>query len=356
MIKYEHGADIYSTANKFNVGENKILDFSSNINPLGIPTSVKEAYLKSLEICDRYPDPRLRKLSREIGNYEKISQDWIFISNGASEAIYRIVLSLKPQKALLTAPTFGEYEEALNVIETDISYYYLKEEKNFDLDEDFINFITNDLDILFICNPNNPTGRLIQKGLMISILKKTLKTDTYVVVDESFMDFFLKKIENTLVNFLESYSNLIVLKSFTKIYSIPGIRLGYCLSSNTDLINNIKKNGPPWNISAVAEACGITALKEKKYIKKSVDYIKIQRDYLIQELINLGFKVYDSKANYILFRINKSLKLKELLEENYILIRSCSNYKGLNDKFYRIAVKNKKDNDILIDKLKKVIK
>ncbi len=109
MIKYEHGADIYSTAKKINVDEDKILDFSSNINSLGIRKNVKQAYLKSLEACDRYPDPRLRKLSREIGNYENISEDWIFISNGASEAIYRIVISLKPQKALLTSPTFGEY-------------------------------------------------------------------------------------------------------------------------------------------------------------------------------------------------------------------------------------------------------
>src|SRR6056297_246272 len=166
MIKYEHGADIYSTAKKFNIDEDKVLDFSSNINPLGIPKKVKEAYFKSLKFCDRYPDPRLRKLTNEIADYEKVSKNWIFNSNGASEGIYRIVLSLKPKKAILTAPTFGEYEESLEILDTDISYYYLKEGNNFDLDEDFTNFITDDLDILFLCNPNNPTGRITNKGLL----------------------------------------------------------------------------------------------------------------------------------------------------------------------------------------------
>jgi len=356
MIKYEHGADIYSSAKKFNIDEDKILDFSSNINPLGIPKSVKEAYLKSLKICDRYPDPGLRKLTNEIADYEKVSKNWIFNSNGASEAIYRIVLSLKPKKALLTAPTFGEYEESLEILDTDISYYYLKEGNNFDLDEDFTNFITDDLDILFLCNPNNPTGRITNKGLLQSIIKKAYNSNVYVIVDESFLDFIPNKIKLSVVDFLKLYPNLIILKSFTKIYSIPGIRLGYCMSSNKNLIESIKKNGPPWNISAAAEACGVAALKEEKYVRETTSYIATQKKYLINELTNLGFKVYNSEANYILFRLNNDIKLKELLEKNYILIRSCSNYKGLNEKFYRIAVKTKEDNIFLINKLKEVVK
>src|SRR6056297_1142432 len=254
MNKYEHGADIYSTAKKLNIDEDKILDFSSNINPLGIPKSIKGAYLKSLEVCDRYPDSKSRKLSKEIGNYENISKDWIFISNGASEGIYRIVLSLKPKRALLTAPTFGEYEESLEILGTNISYHYLKEDNNFDLNEDLLNLITNDIDILFICNPNNPTGRITKKGLVQSIIEKSYNCGTYVVIDESFLDFLPNKTNLSVVDFIKSYPNLIVLKSFTKIYSIPGIRLGYCICSNIDLIKSIKKNGLPWNIYAVAEA------------------------------------------------------------------------------------------------------
>ena len=356
MTNYEHGADIYSTAKKFNIDEDKILDFSSNINPLGIPKSIKKAYLKSLEVCHRYPDSKLRKLSQKIGDYEKVSKDWIFISNGASEGIYRTVLSLKPKKALLTAPSFGEYEESLEILDTNISYYYLKEDNNFDLNEDFLNLINNDIDILFICNPNNPTGRITKKGLIQSIIEKSYNCGTYVVIDESFLDFLPNKTNLSIVDFIKSYPNLIVLKSFTKIYSIPGIRLGYCICSNIDLIKSIKKNGPPWNISAAAETCGIAALMEDRYISKSISYIRSQRKYLVKELRNLGFKVYKSEVNYILFKIDKNINLKELLEKNHILIRSCSNYKGLNKDFYRIAVKNKEDNDILIDKLKEIIK
>jgi L-threonine-O-3-phosphate decarboxylase len=356
MKTYKHGADIYTTAKKLGLDESSIIDFSSNINPLGIPQGIKDAYYNSLELCEKYPDQYYRKLIDAISKNEKVSRNYIFPSNGASEAIFRIVQAIKPKEALLTSPTFGEYEEALKSANSNINYYTLEKDSTFELGEDFLDNINEKIDIVFLCNPNNPTGILVNRNLLESILDKCLNSNTYLVLDESFMDFLYNSEYYSLVNKINSYKNLIILKSFTKIFAMPGIRLGYCISSDKKLISNLKRNGPPWNISTTAEKCGIAALKEKKYIVDSIEYIEYQRKYLTDELKKLGLIVYPSKTNYILFKLEQRIDLKESLEKERILIRSCSNYKGLDENFYRIAVKKEEDNKLLIGKLKGVLK
>jgi L-threonine-O-3-phosphate decarboxylase len=356
METYKHGADIYTTANKLGIDENSIIDFSSNINPLGIPQGVKEAYYNSLEICTKYPDQHYRKIIEGISEKEKVSKNYIFPSNGASEAIFRIVQTINPKKALLTAPTFGEYEEALNSFNSNINYYNLKEDRNFEIFEDFLDYINEKIDIVFLCNPNNPTGIVVNRNLLENILEKCLKTNTYFVLDESFIDFLSNSKDCSLVDKINSHKNLIILKSFTKIFAMPGIRLGYCISSDQDLILNLKKNGPPWNISTTAERCGLAALKEDGYVENTIEYINNQRKYLNDELKKMGLVVYPSKVNYLLFKLEPKIDLKEILEKEGILIRSCRNYKGLDENFYRVAVKKEEYNKILIEKIKGVLK
>ncbi|MDW7669123.1 MAG: threonine-phosphate decarboxylase CobD [Bacillota bacterium] len=356
METYEHGADIYTTAKKLGIDENLIIDFSSNINPLGIPQGIKEAYCNSLELCEEYPDQHYRKLIEALSENEKVPNDFIFPSNGASESIFRIVQTINPKEALITSPTFGEYEEALDSVHSNINYYPLKEGTNFKVNKDFLDHITEKIDIIFLCNPNNPTGVVVDKSLLEMILNKCLTTSTYFVLDESFIDFLYDSKNYSLVNKINLNKYLIILKSFTKIFAMPGIRLGYCISSDANLISKLKKNGPPWNISTTSEKCGIAAVKEKQYIEKSVKYIISQRNYLIKELEKLELKVFPSKGNYILFKFKGKFDLKKSLEKEGILIRSCYNYKGLDNHYYRIAVKKEFDNNILIDKLKKIIK
>jgi len=356
METYKHGADIYTTANKLGIDENSIIDFSSNINPLGIPPSIKEAYHNSLEACTKYPDQHYRKLIGGISKKEEVSKDYIFPSNGASEAIFRIVQTINPKKALLTAPTFGEYEEALNSFNSNINYYNLKEDRNFEIFEDFLDYINEETDIVFLCNPNNPTGILVNRNLLEKILNKCHKNNTYFVLDESFIDFLSNSENYSLVDKINSHKNLIILKSFTKIFAIPGIRLGYCMSSDENLIFNLKKNGPPWNISTTAERCGLASLNETIYIENTIKYINTQRKYLTKELKKLGLKVYPSKGNYILFKLEKKFNLKDSLEKDRILIRSCYNYKGLDNSYYRIAVKKDAENKFLVSKLKEILK
>lgn len=351
----EHGADIFTASKNSGINQNEILDFSSNINPLGIPENVNNAIINSIKYANRYPDINNRDLIHNISEYENIPENWIFCSNGAAEAIYRIAIYLNPKKGLLTAPTFSEYEGALNLTKTDISCYNLNEENLFHICEDIINCINCHTDIIFICNPNNPTGQLTKKSTLEKIIADAKSKSAIVVIDECFLDFVANKESLTVKDLLKKYDNLIILKAFTKIFAIPGIRLGYCISSNTEIIEGLKKSGPPWSVSTIAQFAGVAALKETEYVKNTVQYVKIQRDYLSAEMKKLNIKVYESHANYIFFKTDGTLNLKEEMLKQGILIRSCSNYRNLNQNYYRIAVKTESENIFFIKKLQEIM-
>lgn len=354
MFNDTHGADIYSAAEKSGINKDEFIDFSSNINPLGIPEGVKKSAINSIENAIRYPDINARDLIKNISDAENVPERWIFASNGAADAIYRIAFYLKPSKGIVTSPAFSEYENSLTAAGAIVEYYNLKEEHNYKIQNDFIDYINSETDIVFLCNPNNPTGQMTNKDAIEKIIVMCKKSNAFVVIDECFLDFVENKEKYSVVSLLEKYDNLIVLKAFTKIYAIPGIRLGYCMSSNKRVIDGLKVIGPPWNVSNIAQAAGVAALKEKEYINETVNYIKLQREYIIMELNKLNIKTYESYANYLLFKISDKVDLKDELLKRGILIRSCSNYRGLDRSFYRIAVKSAKDNKLLIDILKEL--
>lgn len=351
----KHGADIYTASEKSGIDKNFIIDFSSNINPLGIPQSVKTAAINSIKDSNKYPDINSRELIKSISAYENVNEKNIFPSNGAAEAIFRIICALKPKKGLVTAPAFSEYENALSAFGSSVCYYDLKEELDFKIQENILESIKENIDIVFLCNPNNPTGQLTNKNLLEKIIEHCYSNKTTVVIDECFLDFVRNKEQYTTINLIEKYDNLIILKAFTKIFAIPGIRLGYCITSNRTTIQKLKTSGPPWNVSNIAQAAGVAALKEKEYINESIDYIFTQRNYMVQKLNKLNIKTYTSHANYILLNINCSIDLKSALLKKGILIRSCSNYKNLDQHFYRIAVKSDKENQLLIKALEEII-
>lgn len=345
-----HGGDIYSRRRN---NTEFILDFSANINPFGMPDTVKKAIIDNIESYTNYPDPLCRDLRKALELHENTDSCNIICGNGAADIIFKITLGLKPKKALLIAPTFAEYEEAISLVNGEINYYNLREENDFCIGNDILNYITSDLDIIFICNPNNPTGIPLKKEKMFNILDKCKKNNVVLVVDECFIDFLIDEEEYSVKNYMSQYSNLIILKAFTKMYAMAGIRLGYMICSNASIINKISSIGQPWSVSTVASKCGIAALKEVDYVKKTKEYIRKNREYLIQELNNLGYKVFESKVNFILFK-TPNTNIKDKLEKYGILIRSCSNYRNLNEKYFRIAVKSEENNKYVIDCLKKI--
>lgn len=347
-----HGADIYSASKNSGIDENLIIDFSSNINPLGIPDDVVNAMINSIANANRYPDINNRELTYSISSHENVQKDWIFCSNGAAEAIFRIALCLKPKRALLTAPTFSEYEQALKTVSAHIDYYNLEEKINYKITDSIINSINDETDIIFICNPNNPTGQLTDKMLLERIISHCKSTNTVVVVDECFIDFVENKEKYSVNEMLKKYDNLIILKAFTKIYAMPGIRLGYLLASDKELLNSIKNGIQPWSVSVVAQKAGVAALDEVEYLNETLNQLKCEKDFLLEQLDTFGYEVYGSAANFIFFKGEANL-FQQLLPEG-IMIRDCSNFSGLDQGYFRIAVRTRQENCFLIETLRRI--
>lgn len=339
-MKSIHGGDIYN--NKVN------MDFSVNINPLGIPHSVKEAMSDALSYADRYPDMACSGLKKAISEYFtqqgcSIQSEDVIPGNGASELFMAIAHALKPQKAVLLAPGFFGYEHVLRAVGCDIGYFLLDEQSDFSpaarLDA-LMDMLTDDTDIFFIANPNNPTGYLADSTFMKQIIGHCKEKHIYVVADECFMDFCEKNY--SVLPLLCDYDNLIVVRAFTKLFAIPGVRLGYMLSKNEAVRQKVQRNLPEWNVSVLAQMAGEACIRESEYIKETASYVSRQRRLLSDGLKKLGFKVYKSDADFILFY--SKLPLYDILLNKGILIRGCSNYVGLSEGYFRVAVKTFDEN------------
>lgn len=356
MSKVVHGGNLDELSRTYKLNKENLIDFSANINPLGVNIKVKEAIINALNEIERYPDITYYNLKLAISEFEKVNYNNLILGNGAAEVIFNLVRSIKPKKVLIPAPTFGEYEEAVLSINSSIEYYYLKEDNNWIIDEDIINHINEDIDMVFICNPNNPTGILTDKEVIINIAKKALSTNTILAIDESFLDFIRDGENYSVINLLKEYNNIFIIKSMTKLFAIPGIRIGYGMCENKEIIKNMELVSVPWNINILAEKATLEAIKDKEYINRTISYIQKEKNYLYKELNKFNdIKVFNPSVNFIMFKIINNIDLKlELMKEN-IIIRSCNNYIGLDDSYYRVAVRTREENDNLIMALKKVI-
>lgn len=345
-----HGGDLLTMQQR--IGQRNILDFSANINPLGQPVSVRKAIEGSASASVHYPDPFCRELKQAISAFEDVKSDWVTCGNGAADMIFKIAYGLKPREASIPAPTFSEYENAMKQVGAGINYHALDEKTDFRLSYDVLDSI-RDSDIIFLCNPNNPVGNTLQMSLLASLLHACKQRDTLLVIDECFMDLVQDGCSAKVL--LKEYQNLIILKAFTKSFAIPGIRLGYSLCRNPEIIEIMENTGPPWSVSVPAQLAGIQACSEKAFLVKSADYIAVERAFLQKELGKLSLKVYPSEANFLLFHINDT-DLCSKLKRKGILIRNCANFRGLSAGFYRIAVRTHEENICLLKYLREAIR
>ncbi len=343
MSKQIHGGDVYRHPG--------VMDFSSNINPLGTPESVKKAVCDSMEQVSCYPDVFYSALKTSLANYEGIAERQLICGNGAAELIFSFVMALRPRKALLPIPTFAEYGQALEAVGCEIVYYPMKE---FRIGEEILEQLTPELDMLFLCNPNNPTGFLIENRILKMIMDRCKSMQIHLLLDECFLDFVEGGNDFSKKNLADAYQNIFILKAFTKRYAMAGLRLGYGICGNEELLERMSHMVQPWNVSIPAQAAGLAALKEKDYVKKAQTLVHEERRYLKESLKNLGFKVYDSQANYIFFQGAQDL-YEKCLEKN-IMIRDCSNYPGLEKGFYRVAVRTHDANCMLIQVLESIVR
>ena len=339
----QHGGNIGQLSN--------ILDFSANINPLGTPESVKKAVAETVCDIEKYPDPYCTELLDRLGKHERISAENIVCGNGADDLIFRIVHAFRPERALICAPTFSEYSRVLSETGCEIQEHILDEELDFELGESILTNLERSLDMCFICTPNNPTGRLIAPEILAKISVKCLENNIILVCDECFMGFVEDSENYSLRQFLNE--KCIILKAFTKLFAMAGIRLGYAVCGSSRIAERIQQSGQFWSVSALAQTAGIAALDETEYVNKTVRYITEERRFLAAELAKIGVKVYDGAANFLMFRSRIELA-EELLAEG-ILIRDCANFSGLTEGFYRVAVRTHDENIRLINAVRRCL-
>ena len=327
------------------------LDFSASVSPLGVPDGVQAAIRRAAADSDRYPDPSCRSLRRAIAAHEGVPEAWVLCGGGAADLIWRAVLAAKPGRALVTAPCFGEYEAALDAFGCEIRRFPLREP--FALTEDILRRIDRGLDLLFLCNPNNPTGRTVEPGLLRRIVRRCGESGTRLILDECFAGFLDEPERHTAKGLLEGSPGLLILRAFTKLYGMAGVRLGYALCADTAYLEAMRRAGPPWSVSTPAQEAGLAALMDQDYVNRLRALIRSERPRLARELEALGVKVIPGEANFLLFQSGPELAAR--LRERGILIRSCADFHGLDASWYRIAVRTREDNDRLIAALREML-
>ena len=364
-----HGGNIYRIFREKNIKE--ILDYSSNINPYGVPESLKRKITENIGILERYPDPDYVELREKLAKLNNVDISNITVGNGATESIFLFMKVLKPEKVLIVSPTFGEYERAVKawdgseIRKIEIEYFELEEKDEFRLNiRKLKKKLKKKYDLLIICNPNNPTGKFLKMAETEEILRECNKYDTKLFIDEAFIEFLEDGLKESIVNSGENKKNLFVTRAFTKFFAIPGLRLGYGIYFDKGLELKITEKKEPWSVNNIAEMAGITVLDDVEYIEKTLKWITKEKKYIYEKLNEISeIKPYKTEVNFICVKIKDKLiskglnvkKLQEKMMEEGILIRDASNFKFLDERFFRLAIKDRRSNDRIISVLKEIL-
>jgi threonine-phosphate decarboxylase len=348
-----HGGDIYGKLIR-EAWSGPFLDFSVNTNLLGMPDAVKEALVRHQDDFERYPDPYCRELRAAISRADGVPEDTILCGNGASDLIFRLCLAVEPHTVLVCAPTFSEYEKAACLAGALVVQYPLLEDEGFKLTERFLPYVGGETDaesgMIFLCNPNNPTGDLIEPALLEEIARRCREKGIVLVVDECFLPF------TDAPSMTRSLSpEIVVIRAFTKTFSLAGLRIGYMISSDRELLARCAVAGPFWSVSGPAQVAALAALGCSAWFEESKAILRVERGFLTEGLRALGLRVFESAANFLLFRVENEPNLVEKLIKRGILIRSCGNFWGLGEDFYRVGVKTHERNEKLIKAIGEVL-
>lgn len=354
---FEHGGNLYKI--KRNSKQCQLLDFSANINPLGLSASVRQAIVAHIPAIIHYPDAEGYDLKQSIGKQYGLPIEKITLGNGAVELLYVLCHQLQPKKVLIPAPAFSEYERAARSVGAQIEYHFLSPDDGFRFDSQVFAKRLAGCDMVFIGNPNNPTGTLLTCEEIADILEAAAVSKTFVVIDESFIDFIADSEKYTAKSLLDRYDHLFVLHSLTKFYAIPGLRLGFA-AANEALTAKLHLAKDPWNVNNLAQAAGIAALADENYQRLSRTYIAAESKNFYRELSKFEqFTIYQPTVNFALVDIKKTGftagRFKEICLREHILIRDCSNYPGLSDTYVRFAIKAAAENESLYQTLTKIL-
>ena len=339
-----HGGNIREAAQILGIGPASLVDFSANINPLGMPEPLKQALIAQITLAERYPDVEYQRLHQQLAAHHNVPVEWILAGNGETESIYTLAQGLQPRRAMLVTPDFAEYRRALEQVGCQISHFSLREEEGWQLTERILPALTSELDCLFLCTPNNPTGLYPDAALLAAIVDRCREQAITLVVDEAFLDFLPD--EPGLIPMLADNTHLWVLRSLTKFYAIPGLRLGYLLGSDSAMMAKLRQRQMPWSINAFAALAGECVLQDSDYQQATWQWLAQEREGLLSHLRAFaGLTVWEGRANYLFLRCDMAgLDLQQALLERHVLIRSCANYPGLDARYYRVAVRSREEN------------
>lgn len=349
-----HGGDLHLISQKYNIKEANIIDFSGNINPFGLSPKIKDVVINNIDIVKTYPDKDYNDLKKSISNYCNCNINNIIVTNGATELISLCIKTLAPKNAIIISPSYSEYERELKKINCNIIYFDLKEKDNFLLNVDkLLKIIDDKIDLIILCNPNNPTGTAITNNQIELILKKC----NFLIVDETYAEFSSTKENICATNLTNIYDNLFVIRGTSKFFCVPGIRLGYGICKNSYILNKINENKDLWSVNCFANLIGQTMFDDKDFIQKTKQLVFNEKQRIFNQLKTIqNLKFYSSKSNFILCKIlnNKTTStiLFEMLIKHNILIRDAKNFPFLDDSFFRFCILKQNENEMLLKKLK----
>ncbi len=349
-----HGGNIREAAKRYGLEERTILDFSSNVNPLGPSPAAKRAVKKSLSSLGRYPDPETLELRTAIARYFGVKPEQVACGNGSNGLIHLIPRVFRPKKVLIPVPAFTEYAAAVEAAGGEVVPLPLPEHGGYRLDPLDMAFALKGVDMAFLCNPDNPTGRLMAKPEMLEIARYAAREGALLVVDEAFMDFIEGE---SLVKEAALSSRLVCLRAFTKFFGLPGLRIGYAISGEEN-IAMLRRHTEPWTVNIPAEQAAVAALNDWGHIKKTRKAVKQERERLLSELRLLpGVETFPSFANFIFLKLTSldGPALTEQLGLRGILIRDCSSFPGIGNRYVRVAVRTRRENERLVKALREIL-
>jgi threonine-phosphate decarboxylase len=354
LEKYGHGGDLLTAEKLFGVEQKDFIDFSANINPLGPPKKMIDAVKNNFGRIIHYPDPAHRTLINKLASKIAVDPDQIIIGNGAAECMALCILALRPRNVGVVYPCFSEYEQLARAFDANVVACYGEPENNYKPNIFELDTLVQQADLVFLGHPNNPTGVLYTHEELMMIARQAEITNTFLVIDEAFIDFVPNQ---TFLGELNQFPHLIIIRSMTKFFAIPGLRLGYAVASK-ELIHKMKQKQVTWSVTQLALIAGEACLEEQEYEHETIKLVNEQKNYLRRSIENFGWTVFPGEANFLLVRLPKSILVEDLQLEigrKGIVIRSCQMYPGLTAQDFRIAVRNKNENDRLLRTLKEFI-
>lgn len=365
MLKHKdafHGSDLEKIESIYGIKRESIVSFSSNVNPLGISYKLKNTLAHRLDAITTYPERDYTKLRECISNYTHAQVDNIIVGNGTSELISLFIQTQHPKKALILGPTYSEYEREISLSGGISKYYPLDEEHDFELDVNaFCSSLNDSIDLLVLCSPNNPTSNAITRKQMRKILDTCMKHGIFVMVDETYVEFADNEQDISCIKLTNCYTNLIILRGTSKFFAAPGLRLGYAITGNRDVLKAINTRKNPWSINSLAEIAGQLMFQDEEYIQQTKELISSERQRVYQELSTWkNVKVYKPSGNFMLMKILKEDVTSDMLFEHCIkqslMIRDCSSFPFLDNSFVRFCFMSPKDNDRLLQAFAELLK